>query len=331
MNKDTNKELSAKAHQTSTTETQQIPTTALCAGANSKADSETHSETDTQKKSDILIQPRGIKREVADDFADPRASAPKEDLSIENSLEVQAMSRSERHRYYKARKGLETAGMTAGEKFRHFMDCNKWKLMGVFMIVVSLTWISLAVYSNTRPTALSYAVANSPNPWDVNTSVFNDYKSFYNYSDSAKIKDMQNLHYDPATYNDNYDANGTEYSSFPLLCEDNVYDVMFSDKGGVDCLSYLNLIHPLDTYSGTLKTLFDGPLSDYVITDQDSANHTSAYAIDISDTDFAKDLNLGYGNVYLSFPGNSEENVEHIVKLLNYIFDLGINTDNIEQ
>ena len=87
MNKDTDKELSAKAHQTSATETQQIPTTALCAGTNIKADSETHSETDTQKKTDILIQPRGIKREVADDFADPRASAPKEDLSIENSLD----------------------------------------------------------------------------------------------------------------------------------------------------------------------------------------------------------------------------------------------------
>ena len=331
MNKDTDKELNANIKQTPTTQTHKTPTSAPGAEADSKAGSETPLETDALKKSDILIQPRGIKREVADDFADPRAAAPKEDLSIENSLEVQAMSRSERHRYYKTRKKLETADMTAGERFRHFMDCNKWKLMGILMIIVSLTWISLAVYSNTRPTALSYAVANSPNPWDVNTSVFDDYKAFYNYSDSAKIKDMQNLHYDPATYNDNYDANGTEYSSFPLLCEDNVYDVMFSDKGGVDCLSYLNLIHPLDTYSGTLKTLFDGPLSDYVITDQDSANHTSAYAIDISGTDFAKDLNLGYDDVYLSFPGNSEENVEHIVKLLNYIFDLGIDTDNMEQ
>ena len=35
-------------------------------------------------------------------------------------------------------------------------------------------------------------------------------------------------------------------------------------------------------------------------------------------------MNLGYNDVYLSFPGNSEENVDHIIKLLNYIFDLGI-------
>lgn len=35
-------------------------------------------------------------------------------------------------------------------------------------------------------------------------------------------------------------------------------------------------------------------------------------------------MNLGYNDVYLSFPGNNEENVDHIIKLLNYIFDLGI-------
>lgn len=62
--------------------------------------------------------------------------------------------------------------------------------------------------------------SNSPDPWSVDTSVIDDYKSYYNYKDSDKIKYMQNLHYDPTTFDADYDANGTEYSSFPLLCED---------------------------------------------------------------------------------------------------------------
>lgn len=212
--------------------------------------------------------------------------------------------------------------MTRSQRFHYFIDCNKWKIIGILMIVVSLAWISLAVYSNTRPTVFAYAVVNSPDPWSVDTSVIDDYKSYYNYKDSDKIKYMQNLHYDPTTFDADYDANGTEYSSFPLLCEDNVYDVLISDKAGVECCSWINLIHPLDTYDGTLKTLFEGELKDRVVTAQDSANHTSAYAINISGTDFANRMNLGYNDVYLSFPGNSEENVDHIIKLLNYILIL---------
>ena len=48
----------------------------------------------TQKDApdDILIQPRGVKREVADGFSDPRAAAPKAYLAAENSLELHAMT-----------------------------------------------------------------------------------------------------------------------------------------------------------------------------------------------------------------------------------------------
>ena len=60
----------------------------------------------TQKDApdDILIQPRGVKREVADGFSDPRSAAPKADLATENSLELHAMTRSERRRYRAATK-----------------------------------------------------------------------------------------------------------------------------------------------------------------------------------------------------------------------------------
>lgn len=84
------------------------------------------------------------------------------------------------------------------------------------MIVVSLAWISLAVYSNTRPTVFAYAVVNSPDPWSVDTSVIDDYKSYYNYKDSDKIKYMQNLHYDPTTFDADYDA--MERNTLPSRC-----------------------------------------------------------------------------------------------------------------
>lgn len=106
--------------------------------------------------------------------------------------------------------------MTRSQRFHYFIDCNKWKIIGILMIVVSLAWISLAVYSNTRPTVFAYAVVNSPDPWSVDTSVIDDYKSYYNYKDSDKIKYMQNLHYDPTTFDADYDAN--ERNTLPSRC-----------------------------------------------------------------------------------------------------------------
>ena len=288
-------------------------------------------ETCSSKEADILVQPRGIKREVASDFADPRKAAPKADLNTENSLELHSMSRQERHRYNKEHKVSVTSDMTRSQRIKYFFNCNKWKLLVVAMIVVSITWISFAVYQSKKPTALAYAVVNSPDPWSVDTSVIDDYKTYYNYKSSARVRYMQNLEYNKATFESNYNSNADEYSAFPLLCEENAYDVIISDKAGVECCSYINLIYPLDTYTDTLQQLFEDQLKDKVVTAQDSANHTSTYAIDISGTDFAKRMNLGYDDVYLSFPGNSDGNIERITKLLNYIFDLGLYDEDTQQ
>jgi hypothetical protein len=42
--------------------------------------------------------------------------------------------------------------------------------------------------------------------------------------------------------------------------------------------------------------------------------------IDISDTEFAKSLNLGYDDVYIGFPGDQQDNHERVADLLNYLF-----------
>ena len=61
------------------------------------------------------------------------------------------------------------------------------------------------------------AVQVQINKVSVNTALGTEYsltsnnRVILNYKDSDKIKYMQNLHYDPTTFDADYDANGTDY------------------------------------------------------------------------------------------------------------------------
>ena len=42
--------------------------------------------------------------------------------------------------------------------------------------------------------------------------------------------------------------------------------------------------------------------------------------IDVSDLQFIKDLNLGYDQVYIGFPGDQQDNHDRVQDFLNYLF-----------
>lgn len=291
-------------------------------GAMSDAGDANHRLSPEQKADILSNQPRGIKRMVAEDFADPRKDKVKEDLKTENSLELQAMSRSERRAYRKADKAKLTEGMTKRQRVRYFVDCYKWGFLVTLMVIVSLSWISFAIYKQTRPVAVAYGIVNSTDPYSTDSSIFSDYKSFYGIAADEKIEVVSDLSYDLDTFEQDYNENAAEYSSFPMLCDENHYDVLFSNKKGVECCSYINLIFTVDVMNDELQNLIYGKLADRVLVTADSAGKNGDFAVDISGTDFAESLNLGYDDVYMCFPGDSEENQDTALKLLNYIFGL---------
>ena len=57
----------------------------------------------------------------------------------------------------------------------------------------------------------------------------------------------------------------------------------------------------------------------------DDPNGTSrTYAIDISDTQFAKNLNSGYSDVYVAFPGAIDRNYTNSLKFLEYVLGIDL-------
>lgn len=282
-------------------------------------------EHSAEEKAYILSSPRGVKREVADGAFDPRTAAPKKDLNIEDNLELHSMTRSERRMARKMKYKKDTEGMSAKEKFSHFLYCYKWRIIVSLLIIIAATYTTVSIYSNTRPVALAYGVVNSPNPFKLDSSVVDDYKNYYHMKKSDQVIMTSNINYDLDTYEEDYNTSDASYTSFPTLCYEDYYDVIISDKKGVEYCSYFSIIHPLtDCLTMDLQSELNNSMSDRILYTEDSEKQSEAFAIDISGTDFAKGLNLGYDNVYLCFPGTDERNIETARKLINYIFDLGL-------
>lgn len=311
---------------------QDIQVKQLASGINASSDKPSKESEDNvfaepsaEDKAYILSTPRGVKREVADGAFDPRKADPKKDLNIEDNLELHSMTRSERRVARKIKYKKDTEGMSSKEKFSHFLYCYKWRIIVSLLIIIASTYTTFSIYSNTRPVALAYGVVNSPNPFKLDQSVVDDYKNYYHMKKSDQVIMTSNINYDLDTYEEDYNTSDASYTSFPTLCYEDYYDVIISDKKGVEYCSYFSIIHPLnDCLTMDLQSLLNSSMSDKILYTEDSEKQSEAFAIDISDTDFAKGLNLGYDDVYLCFPGTDERNIETARKLINYIFDLGL-------
>ena len=177
----------------------------------------------------------------------------------------------------------------------------------------------MAFYKNSRPTALSYTVLNA---YEFDKTFHDDYLSYFNMPGNHVVQAT-------AGYIVNYDyykkntvsasKDGTDYSTLALTCETGTFDVIIGDAAGIKYCTFVEIVKPLDLYFTGEQ--YDA-LEDYIVKFQDSSYTFYPYAIDISDTEFAKGLNLEYSKVYMAFPGVSEENMTNSLRLLEYV--LGI-------
>ena len=109
-----------------------------------------------------------------------------------------------------------------------------------------------------------------------------------------------------------------------MLCFNGFYDVMIMDEKGLEYCAMQEIIYPLRNY---LPAEIYSAVESRICTADDHDGVNVPFAIDISDTDFAKGLNLGYDKVYLGFPGNTERNYVNAKRMLKFILHLDIDTE----
>lgn len=295
------------------------------------------SETSTEKqaaKDDAPTEKQAEKerpkggRQTAPGIQDPRKASPKEDLKIEDSLELATMSRKERRAVKKNRYKETTSGMTKTQKFQYFLYAYKMEILLPFMVLICVGLIAFAFLRNRRPVALSYAVVNCEDLDVLDTSAIDeDYMNYYGFDNKYQLSSVLDLNYDLNTSSSETvkDGESGNYIAFPTLCRENYYDVIITNRAGLEYLSYNSIIYPIDeALSADLYSLFSAEYKDRFSSSFDYTGKSMSYAIDISDTDFAKSLNTGYDDIYICFPGNSEDNQTNVKRLCKFIFNLDI-------
>lgn len=260
---------------------------------------------------------------VTEDTEQAKAAEESSEWKGEDNLEIRKLSFRKRMEAKKLRFYKNTEGMTKKEKAKYVLYYYKWHFLVILALLALLIYLPVTIYKNHLPVAISYAVINSPNPYGVNTDVFEEYQKYYDIKKGYRVISNPTVALDLSTYEELYAVNpdSPNFTQFPLLCYSGYYDLVITNKVGMEYCSQSSLIYelenalPQETYS-----YFEEQHPELIEYSGNFNKEEREYGIDISNTEFAKSLNVGYDDVYLCFFGITSENKTNTTRILQYIF-----------
>ena len=245
----------------------------------------------------------------------------------EDNLELRRMRFKDRLRAKSERFKENTEDMSTWGKFKYFVYYYKWHVILTGLAIFLAISIPTSIIKNNRPVSISYAVVNSPAPEQIKEKLFNDYAKHYNIADGYQIRNNLYVTLSQKGYEENMgqQEGNSSYTQFPTLCYNDYYDIILTDKSGLEYCTSTSLVQPLEyRLYDDIYTELKEKYPNIMITSPDYEGKQVEFALDVSDTQFIKDLNVGYEQVYICFPGDSEQNIINIRRFLKYIFDLDI-------
>lgn len=255
------------------------------------------------------------------------SDGPTAKRSSEDNLELRRMGLKDKLKAKQERFRENTQGMTGWEKFKYFVYYYKWHVIFGALAIFCLIAIPTAIYNNSRPVSISYAVVNSTNPFEINEDALLDYAKYYNIVDGYQIRNNLSVTLNQSDYENELikEEGNSSYTQFPTLCYNNYFDVIITDEVGLHYCTTTSLVQPLeDRLFDDIYAAIKEKHPHAIVQSPNYDNKPDEFAIDISDTEFTKSLNVGYDKVYVCFPGGSEENIVNIRRFLNYVLELDI-------
>ena len=242
------------------------------------------------------------------------------ETSEKSRLELHGLSRKEKRRIKKEQLQETIADMTTGQKIKYLLYYYKEAIIVSVILIISAAFICSTVYQNTRPIVISYAVANCVNQLEFNADAVDDYAKSINKFDGYQIKGDTNIVLNKEEYSNEYEANpnSQKYITFMTMATSDYYDVIFTNDEGAEYCANMDIFYPLNKY---LDPDTYNMVKDDIIMYKDMNGNPVEAAIDISGTDFAKSLNLGYKDVYIGFPGDEARNHQAVRDLILYLYN----------
>lgn len=292
--------------------------------ANKDSNKEPNKESTPNSNVTIDSLPEKFRKITADGPADKMTKKPaKKSLYADSNLDMLSMSRKERRAVRKELYSKNTEGMSRKEKASYFFDYYKWQVIIPVVIVVFVAFLAHTIYMNKRPVALGFAILNVQDTDSVDLSFEDDYINYFDITGSYQFKESLGLDIDYDYYKEHEDyiqtSNSTDYSILSSDCDLGSNDVIISNDTGLRYCASENIVKPLKGY---LSEAVYAALEPYMVSYEDPSGTERAYAIDISNTQFVKNLDLGYADVYVAFPGAIDRNYTNSLRFLEYV--LGI-------
>jgi hypothetical protein len=291
---------------------------------------EQKASTDTIKEIKKSQSNESVPEDTKETESEKDSKDAKPTVNTEDNLELHSLSFRDRQRAKRARLKEHMDGMSKGQKFGYVLSYYKGKIiLGLILLAICIA-IPVTIYKKSRPVALSYCIVNAPEPSAVDTSFVDEYLDFYNLNGAYQLESDVTVHLDKDTYLEEYSQNSSAsiYTELPMLCFNGYYDVMIMDEKGLEYCAMQEIIYPLRNY---LPAEIYSEVESRICSADDNDGVNVPFAIDISDTDFAKGLKLGYDKVYLGFPGNTERNYINAKRMLKFILHLDIDTETTYQ
>lgn len=260
-----------------------------------------------------------------DEKGKPIEPASPESTFRDKKLEFHSMTKKEKREEKRRIYREYTSEMTSLQKVKYFIDYYKWYILLPIFVIIFAIYIGNTIYKNSRPVALSYAVLNCEEPDNFNNSFQEEYAEQFNLTGDYRFNSATNLKvtYDYFKEHEEYitTSNSTDYNVLKTQCELNDYDVII---GNADGIKYCTTQDITTRLKGFLDVNAYAALEPYMAEFENSYGGSDYFAIDISGTDFAKDLNLGYDDVYIAFPSVESSNKKNALQLLEYILDIDL-------
>ena len=277
-----------------------------------------------EEHTDDMIYKRTTNSVLTEDVIEARQeSIEKLKTYTEDNLELKKMSPKERRKAKKQRLQENMEGMTKSQKIGYLIYYYKWKVLtGVLILFLAIS-LPITIYKNSRPVALSYALLNTYA--DIDEEYFQSYKDMYGYEKHDQIIQSNFSGLNPETYEEDYatNPNSPNFTQLPMLCYNGYFDMVIGDAQALEYCSSQSLIQPLD--SALLPDIYNlmvDKYSDKIIESKNCNGEILPYAIDISDTEFAKGLELEYDNIYIGFTAHETRNFQNTKQFLMYVFSL---------
>lgn len=297
-----------------------------------KKNNETTEEIKAEEKAEDKAEDK------AEEKTEEKTEEKARDIKIETGRTVAGVSVGEKgHRDPKedlkgfARMKAEMKDMPPLKKVGYLLYYNKvYIILAAILIIWIISFINTQ-RANSLPTAISYAILNTGNhttAYELESpdNPFNDYLKEFGYTEDGtfQVQGNASIELSKDTQRDDYvrtQESSAAVMQFGGLLDKDFYDVIITDEPGLDYLVTGEdsiRIQPADQILGEYVDYLD--ISDRIISLKDKTGTEYKVAVDISDRDFTKKLDLPYDKVYLCFGGKSEENKENARRFCEYLF-----------